>query len=116
MGKVRHLSDDQKKVIAGLSAPSQMDVQEIRIKQQAFKEYKYKMNQGSKSQHELNLSAKILQIWLNMFLLVLNFKPHSIHGFVHHGNLQERRCLYGAMDRRFSKGGPQKSPGLIQVA
>ena len=31
------------------------------------------------------------------------------NGIVHHWYLQERRCLYVAMDRRFSKGGPPNS-------
>lgn len=44
VGKVRHLSDEQKEMVAGLSAPSELDVKEMCMEQQAFKIYK--INQG----------------------------------------------------------------------
>ena len=44
VGKVRHLSDEQKELVAGLSAPSELDVKEMCMEQPAFKIYK--INQG----------------------------------------------------------------------
>ena len=68
--EVKHLTDEQKDLISGLSAPSQLDVQEICF----FIAY-------HPNQHVLNVSCA----------------PHKY--------LEERRCLYAAMDRRFNQGG-----------
>ena len=64
--EVKHLSEEQKELVSGLSAPSQLDVQET------------------------------------CRFLSNNYKATSEHTIFY---FEERRCLYAAMDRRFSQGG-----------
>ncbi len=95
--EVKHLSDEQKEVVGKLSAPSQIDVQDTLC----WGDPSTSMENRKKSQ----VSSFIISFFdIKHGTCEEKICPPYQYGF-HPYSMQERRCLYAAMDRRFAQNG-----------
>lgn len=98
---MKHFNDEQKELIQNLSSPSQIDVKDV-LGEKVLRLTKSCTIWGACAKMWLTYRSKHVRTHPG----VAGLGPSSISFFGYsHILAQERRCLYAAMDRRFSQGG-----------